>query len=116
MSKRKKYILVKKYIKDLELDCHDELFSELKINDNDDMIDLIIKNDEKISWSGESAPIKIKTLINELTEFYKVHKCEFVEIMFHEDHNEYVLTGLQIEKHNENTPEYKSLLKNKKSK
>lgn len=62
-----------------------------------DTITLDRKNNK---WHGESEPIKIDFVINAL-EKLKKDGCNYVEIMFHEDHHGYYFNGLDIHRSTE---------------
>src|ERR1035437_2451879 len=114
MSKVKKYIIERNYVTESEISEIDfDLKDDLGIGEDDDEV-LTIDNDKGMSWPGESHPIKIDTLIGFLNEIKDLNKCEYVEIMYHQDHIGYVLTGLNIKKYGDCSIRYKSILKNYK--
>ncbi len=108
-KKEKKYIMEKDYQAEIEFSEIDfDLYNELGIDSDDDYRVDVIDNSEKVtSWGGQSHAINIDRMIDALTVLKNVNKCEYVEIMYHEDHIGYNISGLNIKKHDEDSVFYK---------
>jgi len=72
--------------------------------DNDDVLEhpiSIIKGNTGNNWEGHSEPILISSLEKMLAKLKK-KGANYVEIMYHTDHYQYIINGLEVHK---STPE-----------
>lgn len=112
MKKKKsvKYVLEKKYIHEISFSEIDfDMYEDVGIKDDDKEIGRIDNSDKICNWGGETAPIGIDRMMKALQEM-KDKGCDYVEIMYHEDHIGYELSGLMIRKYEEGTLAYQKYL------
>lgn len=95
----------KQYIDDLsssEIDfvLYDELYGKAW-SDEDyedfDFGDFKVKDESKCPWAGNSYPTNLDKLIKDLKDM-KSRGCTHIEIMYHEDHIGYEISGLKFTK------------------
>lgn len=80
---------------ELDLLNRDQILGKNWLDDNQ-------KDPEEINvapkrWAGQTLPINIDELIDLLNKI-KTRNCNYVEIMYHSDHQTYHLTGLEMRK------------------
>ena len=111
-KKSNKYIAEFNYISEKKiLDLDVRLSNELKVGEDDEIVS--INNSDNFTWSGESHPINIDSLI-ELLNQIKENGCKYVEIMYHIDHIGYYIYGMNIKKYSSDDDKGKILLENKR--
>lgn len=89
--------LIKRYVGDSKEEHESLYYKPLydHFGDNVSSFDYIVSNGG--DWKGETSPIEI-SYIESLIEKLKTENATHMEIMFHCDHDSYIISGLEIRK------------------
>ena len=108
-KKNRKYIIkttYKAFEERTEIDF--DLYNELGIGDEDEQVKTIT-NANTYQPPASFCSIKIDKVLDVLKQF-KNKNCEYIDIMYHEDHIGYYFYGSNIKAIFEKEPEYKKIM------
>lgn len=103
MKKEKTKFIIKRYTGET-IDEGEGLFYQPIYDIFGDDVDLdeveVTKRNEKSGWKGESSPIKISDMEDMIAKI-KEEGATHMEVMFHCDHDNYCVSGVEIREMNE---------------